>query len=149
MLRNLALASWSIALLTTAGVAQALDYGSVGAPSAILYDAPSPKAKKLFVISRYAPLERVVILNDWIKVRDQSGAMAWIEKGALSNKRYVVVTAQLADVRKAPDASSPLLFQARQQVALEWLEDTRVGWVRVRHQDGATGYARVADVWGD
>ncbi len=147
MRRGFAIAGF-LALLA-AGAAHALDYASVEAPSAILYDAPSPKAVKQYVVSRYTPLEVVVTLNDWVKVRDQTGALAWIEKKALSNTRYVAVTVPLADVRQAPDAKAALAFQARRLVALQRLEDTSTGWLKVRHQDGATGYIRIADVWGD
>ncbi len=149
MLRRLILAGCSLLLLVAAGAAWALDYASVAEPYAILYDAPSLKAKKLYVATRYMPVETVVTLNDWVKVRDQSGTLAWVQKGALSSKRYVVVVVPLADVRQKPEASAPLVFQARQKVALEWLESTGVGWVKVRHQDGATGYVKVTDVWGD
>jgi len=38
---------WLIALLCGAGVVHAVDYVSVGESSAVLYDAPSLKAKKL------------------------------------------------------------------------------------------------------
>ena len=137
-----------IALLTAAGSAHAMDYVSVADRTAILYDAPSLKAKKIFVVSRYMPLEQVVILDNWVKARDSSGSLAWIEKRALSNKRFVVVTAVLADVRQAPETGATVIFQARQQVALEWLESTGTGWLKVRHQDGVTGYVSTADVWG-
>jgi SH3-like domain-containing protein len=148
-MRAAAVIAGLIVLLTATGAAGALDFASVSKPSAILYDAPSVKAVKLYVVSRYSPLERVVKLNDWVKVRDQSGAMSWIEKSALSDTRYVVVTAALADVHQAADAKSPLVFQARKQVALELLEDTSIGWVKVRDQDGTTGYISITDVWGD
>jgi len=138
-----------IALLAAAGSAHALDYVSVAEGSAILYDAPSTKAKKMFVVSRYLPLEQVVSLDAWVKVRDSSGSLAWIEKRALSSKRFVVVTSALAEVRKAPDESAAVVLQARQQVALEWLENADIGWLKVRHQDGVTGYVRTADVWGE
>lgn len=135
-------------LQAAAGVAWSMDFASVTSPSAILYDAPSTKGHKLYVVSRYMPLERVISLKDWVKVRDETGKLAWIEKSALGNVRYVVVTATLADVHQSPDSTSALVFRARKQVALEWLEDTNTGWIKVRHQDGATGYVRVADVWG-
>jgi len=137
-----------IALLATAGSAQAMDYVSVADSTAILYDAPSLKAKKIFAVSRYLPLEQVVTLDNWVKTRDSSGSLGWIEKHALSSKRFVVVTAVLAAVRQAPEENAPVIFQARQQVALEWLENTGTGWVRVRHQDGVTGYIGMMDVWG-
>ena len=148
-LRNFVAASiFFIALLATAGSAQAIDYVSVADSTAILYDAPSLKAKKIFVVSRYMPLEQVVILDNWVKARDSSGSLAWIEKRALSSKRFVVVTAALADIRQTPEAGATAIYQARQQMVLEWLESTGVGWVKVRHQDGATGYVSTADVWG-
>lgn len=136
------------ALLAVAVPAHALDYVSVADGSAILYDAPSLKAKKLFVVSRYLPLEQVVSLDSWVKVRDSSGSLSWIEKRALSNKRFVVVTAALAAMRRAPEENAGVVLQARQQVALELLENTGGGWLKVRHQDGVTGYVKTADVWG-
>jgi SH3 domain protein len=138
-----------VALLACIGSAAALEFGAISGASAILYDAPSAKAKKLYVVSRYTPLELVVTLNDWVKVRAQDGSLGWVEKNALGGARFVVVTAVLADVRKSPDAAAPVIFQARRQVALEWLENTGTGWVKVRHPDGASGYVKVGDVWGD
>ena len=127
----------------------ALEFVSVAEPSAILYDAPSLKAKKLFVVSRYLPLEQVVSLSNWVKVRDYSGSLAWVEKRALSDQRFVVVTAPLAGIRQAAEENAPLSFQAQQQVALVWLENTGTGWLKVRHQDGTPGYVSKHDVWGD
>ncbi|MDO8412659.1 MAG: SH3 domain-containing protein [Gallionellaceae bacterium] len=138
----------TLAFILAASAAYALDYASVSENTAILYDAPSVKAKKIFVASRYWPVEQVVALDAWVKVRDNSGGLAWIEKRALSKKRYVLVTAALAAVRQSPDENAGLVMQARQQVALEWLEDTDIGWVKVRHQDGLIGYIKTADVWG-
>ena len=132
-----------------AGSALALDFVAVSAPAAILYDAPSSKAKKLFVVSRYTPLEAVVNLRSWVKVRDGSGTLAWIEKSALGDRRYVVVTAAQADVRVSADEHSRLVFRVRNQVALEWLADSGVGWIRVRQPGGADGYIRANEVWGD
>lgn len=139
---------FSIALLTTAGSARAVDYVSVADSTAILYDAPSLKAKKIFVVSRYLPLEQVVILDNWVKARDSSGSLAWIEKRALSSKRFVVVMADIAAIHQAPEAGATIVLQARQQVVLEWLESTGTGWIKVRHQDGVIGYVSTADVWG-
>jgi SH3-like domain-containing protein len=135
-------------LLSGASAVHAVDYVSVSETSAILYDAPSVKAKKLFVVNRYMPFEQVVTLDDWIKVRDRSGGLYWVEKRALSNKRYVFALLPLLDVRAEPDLGAARLFQARQQIALEFLESTGTGWIKVRHQDGNVGYVRSTEVWG-
>ena len=135
--------------LVIAGSAHALDYVSVGVSSAILYDAPSLKAKKIFVVNRYLPLEQVVSLDDWVKVRDSSGSLAWIEKNALTGKRFVSVMTPLAMVYQSAEADAPVAFTTHQHVALEWLESSGNGWVKVRHPDGMTGYVRATEVWGD
>lgn len=130
-----------------AGPACAFDFVSVAEP-AVLYDANSLKAKRLFVATRYLPLEQVVVLADWVKVRDSSGKLYWIEKRNVSSKRYVVVTAAQADVHREADTGSGLAFRATKQLGLEWLGNSD-GWVRVRHADGSSGYIKSSDVWGD
>lgn len=137
------------ALFHGASVAHAADYVSVGESSAILYDAPSLMAKKLFVVNRYMPFEQVVVLDNWVKVRDRSGGLYWVEKRVLSSKRYVFALPPVLDVRAEPDSGAARLFRVRQQVALEHLESTGTGWIKVRHQDTDVGYVRSTEIWGD
>lgn len=131
------------------GSAVAVDYVSVATNSAVLYDAPSTQAKKLFVVNRHMPLEQVIVLANWVKVRDRTGGLYWVEKQSLGNNRYVLVSSPLIEMRAAADASSALVCQIRQQVLLERLESAGGGWLKVRHPDGETGYVRSAEVWGD
>lgn len=135
--------------LLGAVAAHAVDYVSVGESSAILYDAPSLKANKLFVVNRYMPFEQVVGLDAWVKVRDRSGALYWLERRVLGNKKYVFAVIPLLDVRSAPDFGAPRLFQVRQQVALESLGATGTGWINVRHKEGDAGFVRSTEVWGE
>lgn len=138
-----------LSLLLFAGTAaHAFDFVSVAEP-AILYDANSLKAKKLFVATRYLPLEQVVVLDNWVKVRDNTGKLYWIEKRQLSSKRYVMVTVPSTNVLRSPDEGADVMFKATQQLSLEWLGNTGTGWVKVRHEDGTTGYLKSEDVWGD
>lgn len=136
-------------LLCASSAVYAVDYVSVGEGSAILYDAPSLKAKKKFVVNRYMPFEQVVALDNWVKVRDSKGELSWVEKRVLSSKRYVFALTPLLDVRAEPDPGAARMFQVRQQVALERLESTGTGWIKVRHQDADIGYVRSIEVWGD
>ena len=137
-----------LVLLTAAATAQAEEYFSVAENHAILYDAPSTKAARLFVVSRFLPLEQVVNLGDWVKVRDASGSLGWVERRALSTKRYVVVSADSCAIRQAPSVDAATLIRVKQKVALEWLENTGTGWVKVRHRDGASGFLKAAEIWG-
>lgn len=131
-----------------AGAAHGLEFKSVEAPAAILYDAPSAKGKKLFLLRRYTPLEVIVSVEGFIKVREPDGAIGWAEKKLLADKRQVLVTAPKAQVRATPAADAGLVFEAEKGVALELLEPPRDGWIKVRHLDGPSGMVRVTQVWG-
>lgn len=136
-------------ILLAACNASAADFRSVQDSAAVLYDAPSRQATPLFVVSRSYPLEVIVNLDAWVKVRDHAGALTWIEKKALSDKRMVLVTAPSAEARQRPEDGAPVVFGAAQYVVLELVESAPNGWLRVRHGDGATGFVRAASVWGD
>lgn len=128
--------------------AEALDYRSVEAPVAIMYDAPSQKGKKLYLLKQYTPVEVVVRLEGWIKVRDAEGSLAWVEKKVLGDRRTVVVTAARGEIRQADKAEAPLVFEADKWVALDFVEAASPGWVKVRHKDGTTGFIKAAQIWG-
>ena len=107
---------------------------------------PGPVSQKLSQLSKD---EQIVVLANWVKVRDASGKMFWIEKRHLSSKRFVIVTVPLATVRRSPEENAQGVFKATKKLGLKWLGNTDNGWVKVRHIDGSTGYLKSGDVWGD
>jgi len=131
-----------------AGAGVAADFRSVAENAAVLYDAPSAKAKKLYVVSQGYPIEVVVVVEGWSKVRDANGELTWIESKQLSDKRTLLVKAPLAQVREAADDRAPVVFEAQQNVLLELQEVASGGWLRVRHRDGQSGFVKIAQVWG-
>ncbi len=129
------------------GVAAAIDYRSVSSAT-VLYDTPSQRGAKLFVIQRDTPVEIVVNLEGWAKVRDAEGGLAWIERKFLAEKRTVIVRAERAEVLQRPEDTAPLAFAAEKGVLLTFLENLPGGWVKVQHRDGATGCVRASQIWG-
>ena len=144
-MRRLALA---VLVAAAAVPALAAEYRSVEPAAAILYDSPSQKAKKLYLIKAQTPVEVIVRLDGWFKVRDAEGALAWIESKHLAERRTVVVTAARAELRQADKADAPVVLEAEKWVAFEYLEPAATGWAKVRHRDGAVGYVRSTQVWG-
>ena len=128
--------------------AAAADFRAVTENAAVLYDAPSAKAKKLYVIGRGYPVEVVVVVEGWTKIRDAGGELTWIESKNLGERRTLMVKVKLADVRQSAADSAPLAFQAEQNVLLEIVEVTGTGWARVTHRDGQSGFIRLSQVWG-
>ena len=138
----------ALILLAVASPVVAGEFRSVAENGTPMYDAPSVRAKKLFVASRYYPVEVVINIDTWVKVRDLAGDLTWVEKKALSDRRTVVVTVPFADVRQAASEQAALVFQAKNGVALDVAEPQAGGWVKVRHADGQVGYLKISQVWG-
>jgi SH3-like domain-containing protein len=139
---------FAVALVAIAAApAWGLEFRSVAGNAAVLYDAPSAKSRKLYVVSQGYPVEVVVVVEGWVKVRDASGDLTWVESKALSDKRTVMIKVPMAQIRQSADDGAPVVFQAEQNVILE-LEDVAGGWLRVKHRDGQAGFVKAGDVWG-
>jgi SH3-like domain-containing protein len=143
-----------IALLAATPLGAA-DFRATADAASVLYDAPSTKAKPLFVLGRDIPLEIIVPVEGWSKVRDVAGTIGWVEKKALGEKRMLEVRVPVAEIRANPDDAAPLVFRAENGVLLEMAESAASaaatatpGWVKVRHRDGQSGYVRIAQVFG-
>ncbi len=138
----------AILLAASAGMAHAVDFRSIGASPAVLYDAPSEKGRKVFVAPRNMPVEVVLVYQEWVKVRDVGGDLSWVEAKALSPKRHIVANVAGFKVRAAADEASPVVMTADKGVLFELTEPVASGWIKIRHRDGQAGYVKVAEVWG-
>lgn len=128
--------------------AQEAQYREVASAAAILYDGPSDRARKLFIVVRGTPLELVSTLNQWVKVRDASGDVLWVHRGDLAESRHVVAST-LAAIRRTAQVNGELVVQVERGVLLEVVDASApAGWLRVRHRDGATGFVSTGEVWG-
>lgn len=133
----------------------AADFRATADPAAILYDAPSARARPLFIYGRDVPVETLVSVEGWTKIRDAAGTIGWLQSKSLSDKRMVVVRTPTAEVRAAADEGAPVVFRAERDVLLELAEPAASaattampGWLKVRHRDGQTGYIRLSQVFG-
>lgn len=138
-----------ITLMLVPALAAALEFRSVAVPKAVLYDAPSVSAKRVLLLSQGYPVEIIVNLGDWLKVRDAQGGISWLEAKQLSVKRTVLVTLANAEIRSDASAASSLLATLEKDVVLEVVDPKlNNGWLKVKHRDGVTGFVLISSVWG-
>jgi SH3-like domain-containing protein len=133
----------------------AADYRTTADAPTVLYDAPSARSQPQFVFGRDVPLEVLVSVEGWTKVRDLGGTIGWIANKSLAERRMLQVRASATEVRASADEAAPVVFRADQNVLLELAEPATSagttaapGWVKVKHRDGATGFVRIAQVFG-
>ena len=138
-----------------AASAAASDFRATSDPATVLYDAPSARAKPMFVYGRDVPVETLVSVEGWTKIRDFGGTIGWMQAKALSDKRMVIVRVPIADIRATAEDSAPVVFRAERDVLLDVAETassaaapTMPGWLKVRHRDGQSGFIRLAQVFG-
>ena len=148
-------AAAAAALLLAPLTSGAAEFRVTSEAPAVLYDAPSVKSKALFVYGRDVPMEVLVTVEGWTKVRDATGTIGWLSGKGLSDKRVLLVRTPNADVRANPDDAAAVVFRAEHNVLLELAETAtspattaNPGWVKVRHRDGQTGYVKLAQVFG-
>lgn len=135
--------------------AVAAEFRATAEAPAVLYDAPSAKARALYVYGRDVPVEVLVTVEGWTKVRDAGGTIGWFASKSLADKRVLLVRSPSADVRANPDEAAPVVFRAEHNVLLDLAETATSptttatpGWVKVRHRDGQTGFVRIGQVFG-
>jgi SH3-like domain-containing protein len=139
-------------VLLAAGAVDAAEYRSIVAPS-VMYDAPSRQASRVFIAPRGMPVEIISSLGAWIKVRDASGDVVWVERTDLGERRSVVTTS-LVTVRQQPQDTAVEVMQLERGVLLELVRTTPAAgsasteWIEVRHREGGSGWVRIAEVWG-
>ena len=125
----------------------AAEYRTVNVPKAIGYDSPSAQGKKLYLLSQGYPVEVIVNLAEWVKVRDQQGGLSWIEAKQLSAKRTLLIVFPV-EIKQTPEATSALLARVEKDVVVDLLEPAKNGWVKVKHRDGLVGFVPTSAVWG-
>jgi SH3-like domain-containing protein len=124
-------------------------FAAIGEKPAILYDGLSTKANKIFILSRFHPVEVLVKLDKWTKIRAVGNTIGWMENAFLGEKRYVQVAGTIAEIRVSPSGNADLVFEAQRAVLLEPTGPvTTDGWLPVRHRDGQSGFVRASQVWG-
>ncbi len=125
-----------------------LSFVSLGDKPAVSYDSPSQRGVKQFIYSRLQPLEVLVRVSGWTKVRDSEGGVGWIENTALGTRRFVVVHGGPAQIRSTAQITAGIVFEADRGVLLEITGPAADGWLPVTHRDGQTGFVRTTQVWG-
>lgn len=137
-----------LSLAVTQAADAGFDYVTTSRP-AILFDAPSTAANKTAVIGPGYPLEVLVRIENWLKVRDRTGDLLWIESSNAQGKPSVIVTSATANVLEKPQTDASTRYRVSQGVSLELAGDSgEPGWIKVRHPQGGEGYLSLRDIWG-
>ncbi len=127
------------------------DFRQTSDAATVAFEGPSVKATRQFIYSRGTPVEVVVQIEGWVKVRDAQGTLVWLEKKALIERSNVQVKTPMAEAYASPDVASAIVFRAESGVLLQLVspQPPNAGaWAQVRHRDGQMGFVRVDTLFG-
>lgn len=138
-----------LCVFSLVGACAAAEVRQITEHGTILYDGPSNKSTKQFILGAGVPVEVIVSVAGWVKVRDASGTLGWVEPRQLGPRSNVQVRVPYATVRSQPNESAPVVFSAERDVLLRLAEPAPTsGWVRVTHRDGQSGFVRIESLFG-
>lgn len=138
----------SLVLLVLAiPMAYAREMVSVARGEVNMRSGPGPRHEVVWALSRGYPLSVLSRKGSWIKVRDFENDQGWVLRSLTSRTPHHIVSARVANLRRAPGTHSRIVGQARYGDVLRTLE-RRGDWVKVRHERGTTGWVARRLVWG-
>ena len=109
------------------------EFIAVKTKKSILYEGPSESTSKEFIVTQSYPLQVLVKLKDWIKVRDHEGKISWIKAKDITRDRTVLTLKNNVILFYKPSYSSVKLADISVNVALRLVSPLNTdGWIEVK-----------------
>jgi uncharacterized protein YraI len=133
-------------VLLTASVASARMV-SVNDGKLNMRSGPGTSHSIVWELEKGFPLKVVGSKGDWLKVVDFENDVGWVHGRLVGRVPHVVVKKKRINIRSGPGTRYPLVGQANYGVVFRTLE-SRSGWVKVKHDNGQTGWVERSLLWG-
>ena len=126
----------------------ALQYATLKVAPVNARVGPGEDYKALWTFqAKGVPVQIVETSEDWRRICDPEGGLAWVRARALDSRRRVMRTVQSdLPMRVAPSAEAKVTAILAARATAE-LSTCKAGWCRI-NVDHATGWVRADEVWG-
>ncbi len=108
---------------------------------------PGEKYTILWKLGKGYPLKVLAAKGDWLRVSDFEDDIGWVHRKLVGRKAHLVVKKQRINLRSGPGTKYKIVGKANHGVVFRTLE-RRSGWVKVRHENGLTGWVMRSLLWG-
>jgi len=136
----------AFSLLSASPLQAAGNHVSVSKDGVNIRSGPSTKSEVIWEVFRGFPLKILKRKGKWAKTVDFEGDRGWIYAPLLSNKKTVIVKVKNANLRVGPDTKYEIAATARYGVVFTPV-DRDGDWIKVKHEDGTTGWIHKDLVW--
>ena len=132
--------------LQAAGVF-AQQFVSVSAREANVRSGPGTQHDVHWSLSRGYPLQVIARRGEWLQVRDFEKDTGWVHRSLTGKSAHMTVKARVANLRQQPRTGARLAGKLAYGDVVRTLE-RRGDWVRVRQDNGKTGWVARKLLWG-
>lgn len=113
---------------------------------------PGTTYRVLWTLDQGFPLEVLKRSGDWYRVRDFEGTIGWVHRSVVGTTPHMIVktnknSKKQINLRSGPGTNYPVVAKAHYGVVLKTVEQKK-GWVKVRHEQGVTGWVSRNLLWG-
>lgn len=135
-----------VLVFIAATVAQA-EMVSVTQPKVNMRSGPGQKYAILWELGKGFPLKVVDHKGSWLKVSDFENDEGWIYKKLVAPKAHLIVKKKRINIRSGPGSKYKIVGKAKYGVVLRTLKRNQ-GWVKIKHENGLTGWVKRNLLWG-
>ncbi len=124
---------------------------SIAAESVNMRAGPGKRYAVVWKLGKGYPLTRLRRKGKWIKVKDFENDVGWVYEPLTSRKPHLIVKKKLVNIRSGPGTRYRIVSKAEYGVVFRTLKrrgGLKNGWVKVRHEDGITGWIKRSLLWG-
>ncbi len=113
---------------------------------------PGTKYSVKWELGRGYPLRVLSSKGNWLRVSDFESDIGWVYKKLTSSSPHLIVKKfknrkNKINIRSGPGTKYRILGQAYYGVVFKTVKRGR-GWVKVKHEDGLTGWVKRDLLWG-
>jgi len=113
---------------------------------------PGTKYRVLWKLGNGFPLKVLKHSGKWIRVRDFEGTIGWVYRGVVNRTAHMIVKVHKnsktkINVRSGPGTRYTVVAKAYYGVVFRTLKQKN-GWVRIKHEQGVTGWVKRTLLWG-
>ena len=140
-----------IAFTATTGQAE-IKMVSISGDIINMRSGPGEKYKVQWELGKGFPLRVLARKGNWLKVTDFEGDTGWVYKKLTSNSSHLIVKVhknkkKKVNIRTGPGTNYRIVGKAYYGVVFKTLKRGK-GWVKVRHENGLTGWIKRSLLWG-
>ena len=112
-----------------------------------LRSGPGQNYSVVWELGRGFPLKVLSSKGNWVKVQDYENDTGWVNKKFLDRMAHLIVKKKRINIRSGPGTRFRLIGKANYGVVFRTLERKK-GWVKVKHENGLSGWVLRSLLWG-